>query len=356
MAITGESRVTTVKGSESWMELSAARTLGDADEPSLSVVIPTLNEEEGIAACLESVFTACSDIPGFEVIIVDSNSDDGTVDVAQEYPVTVLRLSPDERITPGAARYVGSAAACGDYILFVDGDMEIADDWLADARRFLSKNETVAGVGGYLNETDTDAVKTVKTLNGVMLYDAEILAQSGGFDPDLYGYEDIELSFRLRSDGYELVKLPTVVATHTRPKDVPELRRRWQNGYMFGFGQALRKFIRSPRNCKDLLVRKWLQVLFLGWLFAGIGAFFVDPTVGLGWLTLSCGGFAVLTLREGMRQATMRVIWQFVAWFGYAYGFVRGSRGPAAYAIDAASLVSVPEDNLERAHPPFSKR
>jgi GT2 family glycosyltransferase len=324
-----------------------------AGDPVLSVVVPTLNEAENIGDCIESILSACTEVPKFEIILVDSNSDDQTVEIAQKYPVTILQLSPAEHITPGAGRYVGTVAASGDQILFVDGDMRLTQGWLLDAQRFLRDNELVAGVGGHLDTTSTDTTQTVRALHGVVLYDAEVFDMVGGFDPYLQGYEDIELGARIRSAGFELVELPVVVATHSRPQNMSELKRRWQNGYLFGFGQALRKSITSPKMIQDLLSRKRHQVLFLGWFILGAAAVFISTQVLLGWAVVTGGAFGIGMIYQGPRLVVIRTLWQAVSWAGYTYGFFRGSRDPSTFPLETVSLVTTAETSDTTSKEPF---
>lgn len=318
------------------------------DRPSLSVVVPALNEAENVGDCLESVFAACSDLQEVEVVLVDSHSEDETIETAREYPVTIVQLSPEEPISPSAGRYVGTEIADGDHVLFVDGDMRLTEGWLSDARDLLESNPDVAGVGGYLNAADAERPKHVTTLNGVMLYDGAALESVGGFNPFLQGYEDIELGFRTRAAGYRLVRLPTVVAHHSRSRDLPELRRRWQRGYMFGFGQAFRRSLSTPGMIRDLLVRKWLQMAFLGWVLVGVGLRLTRPRAFLAWCVASIGGFVADALREGTVPAVRRFLWQGVAWPSYCYGFVRGTPEPSRFPLESVSVIAVQEDDEVR--------
>lgn len=54
-------------------------------EKKISVIIPTLNEEQNIAKCLDAIYHQCMPTSDFEVIIVDDYSQDKTVDIAKEY-------------------------------------------------------------------------------------------------------------------------------------------------------------------------------------------------------------------------------------------------------------------------------
>jgi len=95
---------------------SAREWLPETDRPGVSVVIPTFNE----AANLPHVLPR---IPRWidEVIIVDSHSTDGTVDVARQLRPDVIVLH-QKRMGKGAALRAGFAAARGDIIVTLDAD------------------------------------------------------------------------------------------------------------------------------------------------------------------------------------------------------------------------------------------
>src|SRR5688572_27451257 len=86
--------------------------------PSVSIVIPAYNEEGQLALCLEAI--ARQTVKPVEVIVVDNNSTDGTVEVAGRYPfVTVLH---EWRQGVVHARDCGFDAAKGDIIGRIDAE------------------------------------------------------------------------------------------------------------------------------------------------------------------------------------------------------------------------------------------
>jgi GT2 family glycosyltransferase len=315
------------------------RADGDVERPAVSVVIPTLNEEEHVRTCIESVFRAFRGGPSFEIVLVDSNSDDGTVEIASEYPITVLRIQRTELTTPGAGRYVGTRAASGEQILFVDADMEIADSWISEAQDIVKNDDAVAGVDGHRNDTDAETVENVDALHGVMLYDTEVLAEVGGFDPFLQGYEDIDLGYRVRMAGYELRRLPVVVADHSRPYGISQLKRRWETGYLFGFGQTTRKFLTSPRALANLLLRKPNFLLFLTWLACGVAVLVLFPVAISAWLLVSVGLFVADALWEGAREAANRWINLGMVCAGFCRGVVMNSPAPREFPLDSVATI-----------------
>lgn len=306
--------------------------------PVLSVVVVTRNEADRLERALDAVFRACEDGPPFEVIVVDSASTDGTLDIATAYPATVYRLSEDAVLTPAAGRYVGTRAARGDRLLFVDGDMVLDPEWLRQALEAIAV-PGVAGVDGHLNEVaDGTEARDVDAVRGVALYEASVLEAVGGFDPFLRSVEDIDLGYRLRDAGYRLRRLGSVAATHPESTTLLEPFRRWRNGYPLGPGQAIRRSLGRPTLLVQHLRRLRYKLLAAGWLAVGALAL-VSPPLLVGWVALSAGGAAALTLRLGPRGAAQYALNVGLGLLGLLPGFLLPVRPRAAFPAESVSLV-----------------
>jgi len=103
-------------------KMPALSTTSDADVgPLVSVVIPCLNEEQNIEACVKSALQAMADatISG-EVVVADNASDDRSAELAVAAGARVIR---EERRGYGSAYLAGFAAAKGQYIVMGDADL-----------------------------------------------------------------------------------------------------------------------------------------------------------------------------------------------------------------------------------------
>jgi glycosyltransferase involved in cell wall biosynthesis len=89
----------------------------------VSVVIPVRNNARFLGAAIESVLAG--DYGDHEIIVVDNDSDDGSGDVAQSYPVRYVR-QPDAGQAGGRNR--GIRMARGEVVAFLDSD----DEWTPD--------------------------------------------------------------------------------------------------------------------------------------------------------------------------------------------------------------------------------
>ena len=112
----------------------------------ISVVIPALNEQEGIHRALES-----SREPGVERIVVDGGSRDGTSQVARFLRAEKLIESP-----PGRARQLeaGWRAATGEVVVFLHADTRLEAGWSDAVRRACERPRVVGGAFRLRFESD----------------------------------------------------------------------------------------------------------------------------------------------------------------------------------------------------------
>jgi len=112
LSLAGEARTSEGAGL-SWLAASASRRV--ESPPSVSVVVPTLNEAENLPFVLPRIPR------GYEVILVDGCSTDSTVVVAREVRPEVVVVE-ESRAGKGAALRAGFVAATGDVIVTIDAD------------------------------------------------------------------------------------------------------------------------------------------------------------------------------------------------------------------------------------------
>lgn len=89
----------------------------------LSIIIPTYNEEEYLPKLLDSIKSQSFD--DYEIIVADANSTDKTREIAESYGCIVV-----DGGLPGVGRNNGARVAKGEYLLFLDSDLVLTDDYL----------------------------------------------------------------------------------------------------------------------------------------------------------------------------------------------------------------------------------
>jgi len=228
----------------------------------LSVVIIGRNEELHIEKCIQSVLRGTESFDAPEIIYVDSASTDGTVQTAKQYPIKIIQLRPEWKLSAPAGRYIGYHHTSGRYIFFIDGDTILYKKWLSIAVSFMSERPDIAGVAGVVHEVFTDSegnilgnrknrylqqnkVSEVQTFGGIALYRRSVLEEVGSFNPHIAD-EERELGLRIRKAGYKIVRIYSPMAiTYAYPREtVSEILRRAHSG-LYSFGATLRYCLKN---------------------------------------------------------------------------------------------------------------
>ena len=101
-----------------------------AGTPFFSIIIPIYNKQAYIAQCLESIYTQT--FRDFELILVNDGSTDASLQEIEKYkqaePTTKVISTPNQGVS--RARNLAIDNAKGKYLLFIDSDDRIADDYL----------------------------------------------------------------------------------------------------------------------------------------------------------------------------------------------------------------------------------
>jgi len=111
---------------------------------NVSVIIPMYNARQYIAQTIESLLAQTYPQKKYEIIIVDNDSNDGSFEIASQYPV---RLLTEKKIGAYAARNTGIAAANGRIIAFTDSDCIPRPDWIESIEKELSMKNTQIVLG-----------------------------------------------------------------------------------------------------------------------------------------------------------------------------------------------------------------
>ena len=207
----------------------------------LSVVIVTRNRCEDLEECLNSLLAMNE--PPSEIIVVDSNSTDGTPELVKRFPAKYISINEKSMVR---ARNIGLQHARGNVIAYVDDDVVVSKDW---SKYILEpyEDERVGGVVGRVVPYDNQLLCLpakhiaigkvfddglvlgnfdvltrnpieVDTLIGCnMAFRREALTETCGFDENFRGScfrDDTDVSLRLRKLGYKLIFHPRAVVRH----------------------------------------------------------------------------------------------------------------------------------------------
>lgn len=122
----------------------------------LSIIIVSWNVEKLLRDCLDSIFNANTSLD-MQVIIVDSASSDGTVNMVREHFPQVELFAMDENIGYTRGNNVGLEVATGRHILLLNPDTVIINDALGKMVAYLDAHSDTGIVGPRtLNADDSD--------------------------------------------------------------------------------------------------------------------------------------------------------------------------------------------------------
>lgn len=320
---------------------------------TVSIIIKALNEEQRIAAAIESALNALPDGQG-EVILADSGSTDRTIEIAQNYPITIVQIEAPAKPSCGLGPQLGYQYSDTPFICLMDGDTELAPDFITQARHYLQDNPRTAGVTGHVMERNTDsleyvrrglrktaykAVGTIDRINCGGLYRRAAIEEVGYLsDRNLHSYEEYDLGVRLRSKGWALFRLDRRFVFHTghSVNAYKLLLRRWQSKYIRGIGELLRSSIGKP-HFKTLFaelpeLRLWMVIY--AWLIFMALILAVVPNLGLALLIdLAMIAVAIIVMSAKRRSLSIG-LYSVTAWFFHAaalpIGFFTPRKNPAA--------------------------
>lgn len=210
--------------------------------PRASLVIRCYNEREHIGRLLYGVFQ--QSIEDIEVILVDSGSTDGTLEVAREYPIDeVVHIDP-EAFSFGRALNRGIQVAEGKFCVFASAHVyPKREDWLA---RLLEKFEDdVALVYGkqrgneltkfpekqifrkWYPDTDRERQDTPFCNNANCAIRRSVWEEFP-YDEELPGLEDLDWAKRVTEAGWEISYASDATVAHVHDETPREVYNRYR--------------------------------------------------------------------------------------------------------------------------------
>ena len=227
----------------------------------ISVIVPAFNEEKLLGASLAEISSAAAAFTArgwdFQLVVCDNNSTDRTSEIARAAGAHVV-FEPFNQI--GRARNSGAAAATGDWFIFVDADSHPSQALFADVADQIATGKVLAGgstvaldekmfVANLVTQAWNLTSRFKKWLAGSFIFiQAAAFREMGGFNPEIFAAEELELSQRLkviaRQRGQQIVIL------HRHPlKTSARKMKLYTGGEMFRF--LLRSIFNHQRTMRS---------------------------------------------------------------------------------------------------------
>lgn len=269
----------------------------------VSVIIVNYNVKYFIEVCLHSVFRAAKGM-AVEVIVVDNNSkDDSCAMIRAKYPEVIL-IENKNNAGFSKANNQGVAIAKGEYILFVNPDTVMPEDFLQQLVGYMDQHPEAGSIGPklidgkgqyapdgkksfpslsvaifkttginkifskspYFNKyyavhVDKDEVAAVDMLSGCcMLVRHSVIKEIGGaFDEAYFMYcEDFDLSYRIQKAGYKNIYYPKTTLIHYKG----ESTRKATISHVRIFNDALSVFVKKHYSATN--ARLFIMLINIG--------------------------------------------------------------------------------------------
>jgi rhamnosyltransferase len=235
----------------------------------VSILIPVKNGGDDLARCLAAIARQRIDQEP-EVIVVDSGSDDGSVELARRHGARVIEIPADE-FDHGRTRNLAAEAAAGEALVFISQDAEpLGEGWLAALVAPLRADGRVAGVYGrqvarpdavpperyFLDYLYGPAARVQELGAGELTMDTTLFSNANSairrsswerfpFAGDMIMSEDQDWARRVLLEGDRLVYEPAAAVRHSHPYTLTAAFKRFfdsgvsaERAYLSGSGSA----------------------------------------------------------------------------------------------------------------------
>ncbi len=273
---------------------------------AISIIIVTSDSGKYIESCLDSILS--QDFKDYEIIVADNGSKDNTIAIIKNRYSGVILIENLENFGPCKARNQGIAKANGKFVLCLDHDVKLLDNFLTNICKAIEERDDIGAVGpkilmsdgktiysagiqsSYLwrfhdigdTKIDTPAFWHKRYVSGVsaaaVIYRREALEtikQDGEyFDEDFfYLFEDVDISWRLQKMGWKILYMPDAACLHvsgrSRKKDKFSQYLSMRNRYLAIIkNESLSKL---PRLCIVFFIYDLWRNMFM--LITNVGYF-----------------------------------------------------------------------------------
>jgi len=256
---------------------SAAASGRTSQTAGVSVVIPVKDGGADLYRCLDRIRAQRLD-QELEIVVVDSGSRDGSVDVARSFGAKVHGIRPED-FNHGATRNLGVSLASGRFLVFTSQDAEPdGEDWLSSLIAPLLSDDSIAGVYGrqipHANAKPPErffleflygpnrkvqratrpedlSMQTTLFSNANSVIRRDVLERFPFVD-DIIMSEDQEWSSRVLLAGYTIVYEPRAAVRHSHPYTIRAAFRRFFDSGV----SADRSYLAGARPSKAVLYRE----------------------------------------------------------------------------------------------------
>lgn len=196
----------------------------------VSIIITTKNEAAVIGRLLKSIKR--QPYKKIETLVVDNNSTDKTVSIVEALGVKILKKGPER----SAQRNFGFQKSKGEYVLFLDADMELSHLVIEECLMAVKRKKNIGAVVIPEESIATTFWEKVKAFErsfynehgdeiteAARFFPKAVLEKIGGYDEKITGPEDWELPERVKRKGYLVDRINSKIYHYERIKSLHSL-------------------------------------------------------------------------------------------------------------------------------------
>lgn len=277
----------------------------------ISFIIIGRNIERTIALCIESVYTLINKnkLTDYEIIYIDSDSHDNSVDLARKYAIKIIKLSG--QVNSAIGRNVGVNYTKGDTLFFIDGDMELKPGFFRKVFNPDTQQPDYPFINGYWHDKYyddnynhlftreakiPDKITYRHVTGGLMIVNHELWEKVEGMDERLIRNQDIDIGLRFSKLGFPAKLYNHVFAIHHTKKYFHKSRifDFFFTRSLFSPGLLMRKHL----FYKPYLKRYYLNVTNVLILLCGIISLFFLPVTSMACFCL----YLFIQLTRALKQ------------------------------------------------------
>lgn len=269
-----------------------------AKDELVSTIITTKNEADVIDDLLDSIKKQT--YKKAEVILVDNNSSDKTIEIAKKYKIKIYNFGLER----SAQRNYGAKKSFGEYLLFLDADMRLSPKVVEECVRVAKSKKNIGSVIIPEQSIASSYWEKVKAFErsfynekGDPITDAarffrrEVFEKVGGYDETITGPEDWDLPETIRELGYKDGRITEKIYHKERATSLLVLFKK-----KFYYGLYVHKYLEkhnipivSPKTVyflRPLFYKSWRRLLSRPLLALGMIIMLFIQTLGggLGYL------------------------------------------------------------------------
>lgn len=255
-------------------------------EPLVSIVIPTYNSKRFLHSCLRSIKR--QSYKNIEVIVVDNFSTDGTAQIAMNYGARLIRLRSER----ARAKNFGMRNALGEFVMFIDSDMELSPGVVEECVSLAVSDPRIAGIiipertvgkGYWARVRDFERRRYIHTpIESPRFFRRDLAMLVGGFDEDIVFFEEATLPLKLEELGYNVrARVRAYIIHHEESFSLSKwLSKKYYYGTTFG------KYLKRYGKSRSIAMRYHTNPTYRIFLLLGDKSLLREPNVAVGAILL----------------------------------------------------------------------